>query len=99
MARDKDFGLSGSVHDTARERRHQKRVDAMPWGLRQQDEALRHPTPSVRRDEPAPLTDAELLTLQGLLTRLRPSEAAPFPEDWLRHVTYVLRLASYLHSD
>ncbi len=92
---DDSYGLSGSVHDTDRERRHQKRVDQMPFALRQIDEAARHPTPSVRPDEPKALTGDELKNLQQLLARLRPTQDNPFPAGWLDLVTKVLRLADY----
>ena len=93
-----DFGLSGSVHD-ARERRHRKRMDKMPFVLRQIDDSRCYPRPKVRPDEPKALTGDELKILQQLLSRLRPTDSNPYPDGWLDRVTFVLRLASYLQSD
>ena len=97
MSRPNDgHGLSGNVHDTARERRHQKRIDKLPFVLRQIDDAARHPTPTIRPDEPKALTGEELETLQRLLCRLRPTESHPFPDDWPALIARVMRLTNYL---
>ena len=89
---DDDYGITGSVWD----RRHQKKIANLPFVLRQIDEAKRHPKPSVRPDKPEALTGEDLVTLERLLCRLRPTESRPFPDGWPTMIERVVRLTSYL---